>query len=73
MTEIRSQPDEELEIEVDVDVDPVCGELVDPDDAKVRSLAIEYEGRRYVFCGRGCRGRFEHAPTRYAAAGRASP
>jgi len=64
---------EDAEIEIDVDIDPVCGEIVVPDEALDRDLTVEYEGRRYVFCGHGCRGRFEHTPTRYAAAGRAAP
>jgi YHS domain-containing protein len=65
------EPD--TEIEVDVDIDPVCGEIVEPEEAAARGLAVDYEGRRYVFCGHGCRGRFEHAPTQFAAAGRTAP
>jgi len=65
------EPD--TEIEVNVDIDPVCGEIVEPEEAGTRGLAIDYEGRRYVFCGHGCRGRFEHSPTQFAAAGRTAP
>lgn len=63
----------DAEIEIDVDIDPVCGALVDPEEADQRSLALEYEGRRYVFCGDGCRALFEEAPIRFAAAGRSEP
>jgi uncharacterized membrane protein YraQ (UPF0718 family)/YHS domain-containing protein len=53
--------------------DPVCGMTVDRHKAE----ATEHRGRRYVFCGPGCRARFEADPERYAAtgasAGRADP
>jgi YHS domain-containing protein len=73
--EIPSAPhtEAETELEVDTDIDPVCGERVEPEEAATHSLMVEYEGRQYVFCGKDCRARFEHAPTRYAAAGRAQP
>ena len=70
MSDLRVRPEE---LEFDIDVDPVCGELIEPEDAEARSLSIDYEGRQYVFCGRGCLGRFEHAPRRYAAPGRQTP
>ena len=63
----------DAEIEINVDIDPVCGALVDPEEADLRSLCLEYEGRQYVFCGEGCRALFEEAPIRFAAAGRAEP
>ena len=45
MTDIRTiAPDE----------DPVCGMHVDPATARSRGLAIDHEGREYVFCGKGC-------------------
>ncbi len=65
--EIRIESDAEIEI------DPVCGATVEIEDAAAHSLAIEYEGREYVFCGTDCRARFEHDPARYAVPGRAQP
>jgi xanthine dehydrogenase accessory factor len=47
-----------------VEVDPVCGMEVAVDAA--RETAV-YEGRTYVFCGPGCRSRFEVDPARYVA------
>jgi YHS domain-containing protein len=57
----------------EIEVDPVCGAIVDLDDAEQRDLALEYEGRSYTFCGSDCRSRFEQRPERYSAAGRAQP
>jgi len=34
--------------------DPVCGMTVDPTEARAKGLASTYEGREYVFCGKGC-------------------
>jgi Cu+-exporting ATPase len=34
-----------------VDLDPVCGMEVDPETAQ---WSTEHEGRRYVFCAKGC-------------------
>jgi YHS domain-containing protein len=34
--------------------DPVCGMTVDPEAARAKGLASTYEGREYVFCGKGC-------------------
>lgn len=45
-----------------VAVDPVCGMEVALDAAKETAT---YEGRDYVFCGPGCRSRFEVDPARY--------
>jgi uncharacterized protein len=41
--------------------DPVCGMTVD----RGKALTLEYGGRRYYFCGPGCRGKFEADPERY--------
>lgn len=71
--DIRTRSDAETELEINVDIDPVCGAAVDPEDAALQSLSLEYEGRSYVFCGPGCRSHFEEAPIRFAAAGRAAP
>jgi len=42
--------------------DPVCGMTVDRGTA----LSAEHAGRRYFFCGPGCRAKFEADPERYA-------
>ena len=34
--------------------DPVCGMTVNVDDARRKSLSQQYDGREYVFCGKGC-------------------
>jgi uncharacterized protein len=43
--------------------DPVCGMTVDRRNAE----SGEHRGRRYFFCGPGCRAKFEADPERYAA------
>jgi uncharacterized protein len=43
--------------------DPVCGMTVDHRTAETS----EHRGRRYVFCGSGCRAKFEADPERYTA------
>ncbi len=43
--------------------DPVCGMMINADDAVARS---HYEGRTYYFCTDRCRIQFEQDPTRYA-------
>ncbi len=48
----------------DVAVDPVCGMEVAVGSAKEIAL---HAGSTYVFCGAGCRSRFEADPTRYLA------
>jgi uncharacterized membrane protein YraQ (UPF0718 family)/YHS domain-containing protein len=45
--------------------DPVCGMTVD----RGKALSLEHGGRRYFFCGPGCRAKFEAEPERYAATG----
>ena len=56
MTDIRQiAPDE----------DPVCGMHVDPATARAKGLAIDFEGREYVFCGKGCLLEFNDDPPRY--------
>lgn len=62
-----------IESEQEIEIDPVCGMIVDLDQAREHALALDYEGRSYVFCGIGCRQRFEHEPTRFAIGGRAQP
>jgi YHS domain-containing protein len=41
--------------------DPVCGMTVDRGTA----LSADHRGRRYFFCGPGCRAKFEAEPERY--------
>jgi uncharacterized membrane protein YraQ (UPF0718 family) len=43
--------------------DPVCGMTVD----RRTSETSEHRGRRYFFCGSGCRAKFEADPERYTA------
>ena len=56
MTNIRS---------IATDEDPVCGMHVDAATARDKGLAIDYEGREYVFCGKGCFLEFSDDPARY--------
>jgi YHS domain-containing protein len=56
MTDIRSiAPDE----------DPVCGMHVDVATAQEKGLHLDFEGRDYVFCGKGCFLEFSEDPARY--------
>jgi len=48
--------------------DPVCGMRPDPDAAKDRGLVATWEGREYVFCGKGCMLEFKDDPERFLAA-----
>lgn len=50
--------------------DPVCGMLVDPEEAAGRR---EYAGRTYYFCTSDCLKKFDHAPERYAREDRPDP
>jgi YHS domain-containing protein len=50
------------------DEDPVCGMRPDPAAARAKGLATEYEGREYVFCGKGCLLEFKDDPERFLAA-----
>ncbi|HJW22680.1 MAG TPA: YHS domain-containing protein [Candidatus Limnocylindrales bacterium] len=34
--------------------DPVCGMTVDIEQARTKGLTATYDGREYVFCGKGC-------------------
>lgn len=45
--------------------DPVCGMLVEPDQAAGQRT---YQGETYYFCSAACLGRFEQTPERYAPA-----
>jgi uncharacterized membrane protein YraQ (UPF0718 family)/YHS domain-containing protein len=48
--------------------DPVCGMTVD----RGKALSLDHGGRRYYFCGSGCRAKFEAEPERFAATGAAA-
>lgn len=54
---------------IEPDEDPVCGMRVDIDEARSRDLKIFYEGREYVFCGKGCMLDFRDDPVPYLKAG----
>jgi Cu+-exporting ATPase len=45
--------------------DPVCGMTVDPSKA---AAAIEYEGRPFYFCSKGCAAKFQQNPGQFLAA-----
>lgn len=46
-------------------LDPVCSMSVDVAGAEAGGLLIEYEGRTYAFCGKGCRRAFVDDPQAY--------
>jgi YHS domain-containing protein len=48
-------------------IDPVCGMTVDIEHATAAGLTAERGGRRYYFCGKGCKLEFEEDPARYLA------
>ncbi len=45
--------------------DPVCGEIVDPEDARAKGLIATHDGVDYVFCGKGCLLDFGDDPEMY--------
>src|SRR5208337_308215 len=45
-----------------LDKDPVCGMHVDPSKA---AASVEYEGKLYHFCSRGCAEKFKADPEKY--------
>jgi YHS domain-containing protein len=49
--------------------DPVCGMTVDVEEARKKGLAQTYEGREYVFCGKGCFLEFRDDPEAFLKAG----
>lgn len=51
------------------DEDPVCGMTVDVEQARAKGLATTYEGREYVFCGKGCYLEFGDDPETFLAVG----
>lgn len=56
MTEIRTTSPNE---------DPVCGMVVDVEQARANGLTLTHEGREYAFCGKGCIFEFRDDPQRY--------
>ena len=49
------------------DEDPVCGMKVDIAAARSKGLTRTFEGREYVFCGKGCLLEFGDDPERFLA------
>ncbi len=47
--------------------DPVCGMTPDPEEAREKGLVSTYEGRVYVFCGKGCFLEFRDDPETFLA------
>jgi YHS domain-containing protein len=47
--------------------DPVCGMTVDPEQARAKGLATTYQGREYMFCGKGCFLEFRDDPETFLA------
>jgi len=47
---------------VPADEDPVCGMTVDVEQARAKGLTLEFEGREYAFCGKGCLLEFRDDP-----------
>ncbi len=45
--------------------DPVCGMTIEPQEARAKGLAATFEGKEYVFCGKGCFLEFRDAPETY--------
>jgi xanthine dehydrogenase accessory factor len=61
---VFDDPDREPLEHPDEATDPVCGMLVEVASAR---HAVEHTGRRYYFCGSGCKRAFEKEPEKYAA------
>ena len=54
---------------VAVNEDPVCGMTPDPEQAREKGLVTTYDGREYVFCGKGCFLEFRDDPETFLAPG----
>jgi YHS domain-containing protein len=48
--------------------DPVCGMTVDVEQARDMGRSMNWEGREYVFCSKGCFLEFRDDPAKYLAA-----
>jgi putative ABC transport system ATP-binding protein len=53
-----------------LEVDPVCKMSI---EAQGAPASLEYQGRRYHFCSRGCSWEFQEDPERFVAAEEAAP
>jgi YHS domain-containing protein len=49
--------------------DPVCSMTVDVDQARAKGLITIYQGREYVFCGKGCFLEFRDDPEAFLKPG----
>jgi YHS domain-containing protein len=49
--------------------DPVCGMTPDIEASRAKGLVTEYDGREYVFCGKGCLLEFKDDPEQFLAPG----
>ncbi len=47
--------------------DPVCGMTPDIEASRAKGLSLEYDGREYVFCGKGCFLEFRDDPETFLA------
>ena len=48
-----------------VERDPVCGMSVVPEKA---AATVEFDGKKYFFCGKGCAEKFKKGPGKYLSA-----
>ncbi len=46
-----------------MEIDPICKMAVDESTAEFVS---EYEGKKYYFCAKGCKAKFDKDPEKYA-------
>ena len=49
--------------------DPVCGMTVDVEEARKKGLSTTWQGREYVFCGKGCFLEFRDDPEPFLVPG----
>ncbi len=56
-------PDPTRDLSAPLPIDPVCGMSVDP--AEKSELHLDYDGRTFWFCGKGCLLEFRDAPGQY--------
>lgn len=54
-----------MEDPVAIETDPVCGMAV---DSATSELSLEYDGKTWWFCGKGCLLEFRDDPDRFLAA-----
>jgi len=51
--------------DADNGIDPVCGMSVDRAAAREKGLHLDYNGRDFFFCGKGCKLEFGDDPETY--------